>query len=215
MNAHTVAYVRVSSADQNEARRLRALDAAGGYDKLFTEKISAKERKRSALEAMLGHVREGDVVKVKSIDRLTRSTTDLLSIVQELSDKDVSVEFIDTPDMNVRTGQGRFMLTVMGAFAELERTTIRERQSEGIEIAKAQGRFAKKQALTPEQVEEAAQRREACVPLSELPEELGVSRQVARGSHAVKTNGPAAVRMGHVRATCSAANTDGIGAAVV
>lgn len=182
MNAHTVAYVRVSSADQNEARRLEALDAAGGYDKLFTEKISAKERKRSALEAMLGHVREGDVVKVKSIDRLTRSTTDLLSIVQDLSDKDVSVEFIDTPDMNVRTGQGR---------------------------------FAKKQALTPEQVEEAAQRREACVPLSELSEELGVSRQVARGSHAVKTNGPAAVRMVHVRATCSAANTDGIGAAVV
>lgn len=177
MSQHTVAYVRVSSADQNEARQLEALESAGGYDKLFTEKISAKDRKRPALEALLGHVREGDVVRVKSIDRLARSTTDLLAIVQELSDKGVSVEFIDTPDMNVRTGQGKFMLTVMGAFAELERTTIRERQAEGIEIAKAQGRFAKKKALTPEQVEEAAQKREDGASVADLAKELGVSRQ--------------------------------------
>src|SRR5699024_987917 len=99
------------------------------------------------------------------------------AIVQELSDKDVSVEFIDTPDMNVRTGQGKFMLTVMGAFAELERTTISERQSEGIEIAKAQGRVAKKKKLTPEQVEATAHRGEAGVPVTDLAKELGVSRQ--------------------------------------
>jgi len=176
-NSHTVAYVRVSSADQNEARQLEALDAAGGYDKLFTEKISAKDRQRPALEAMLGHVREGDVVRVKSIDRLARSTTDLLAIVQELSDKGVSIEFIDTPDMNVRTGQGKFILTVMAAFAELERTTIRERQAEGIEIAKAEGRFAKKKKLSPEQIAEAAQRREDGASVTDLAKELGVSRQ--------------------------------------
>ena len=86
MSQHTVAYVRVSSADQNEARQLEALEASGGYDKLFVEKISAKNRQRPQLDAMLSHVREGDVVRVKSIDRLARSTSDLLAIVQELSD---------------------------------------------------------------------------------------------------------------------------------
>jgi DNA invertase Pin-like site-specific DNA recombinase len=177
MSKHTVAYVRVSSADQNEARQLEALEASGGYDKLFVEKISAKNRQRPELDAMISHVREGDVVRVKSIDRLARSTSDLLAIVQELSDKGVAVEFLDTPEMNVNSAQGKFMLTVMGAFAELERTTIKERQSEGIEIAKAEGRFAKKKALSPEQVEEAAQKREDGVSVKDLAKELGVSRQ--------------------------------------
>ncbi|PCC49447.1 recombinase family protein [Brevibacterium aurantiacum] len=177
MNKHTVAYVRVSSADQNEARQLEALEASGGYDKLFVEKISAKNRQRPELDAMLSHVREGDVVRVKSIDRLARSTSDLLGIVQDLSDKGVSVEFLDTPEMNVNSAQGKFMLTVMGAFAELERTTIKERQSEGIEIAKAEGRFAKKKALSPQQIEEAAQKREDGVSVADLAKDLGVSKQ--------------------------------------
>lgn len=177
MNKHTVAYVRVSSADQNEARQLEALEASGGYDKLFVEKISAKNRQRPELDAMISHVREGDVVRVKSIDRLARSTNDLLGIVQDLSDKGVSVEFLDTPEMNVNSAQGKFMLTVMGAFAELERTTIKERQSEGIEIAKAEGRFAKKKALSPQQIEEAAQKREDGVGVADLAKELGVSKQ--------------------------------------
>ncbi|WP_193078989.1 recombinase family protein [Brevibacterium aurantiacum] len=177
MNKHTVAYVRVSSADQNEARQLEALEASGGYDKLFVEKISAKNRQRPELDAMISHVREGDVVRVKSIDRLARSTSDLLGIVQDLSDKGVSVEFLDTPEMNVNSAQGKFMLTVMGAFAELERTTIKERQSEGIEIAKAEGRFAKKKALSPQQIEEAAQKREDGVSVADLAKDLGVSKQ--------------------------------------
>lgn len=177
MSAHTVAYVRVSSADQNEARQLEALEASGGYDKLFVEKISAKNRQRPELTAMLSHVREGDVIRVKSIDRLARSTSDLLAIVQELSDKGVAVEFLDTPEMNVNSAQGKFMLTVMGAFAELERTTIRERQTEGIEIAKAEGRFAKKKKLTTEQIEEAQEKRQQGASVADLARDLGVSRQ--------------------------------------
>ncbi|WP_166821857.1 recombinase family protein [Brevibacterium limosum] len=176
-NGQTIGYVRVSSAEQNEARQLEALESAGGYDEVFTEKISAKDRKRPALDAMLRHARKGDVVRVKSIDRLARSTTDLLAIVQELSDKGVSVEFIDTPDMNVQTGQGKFMLTVMAAFAELERTTIRERQSEGIAIAKAEGRYAKAKKLNDEQVAEARQRIADGDTRAEVARDLGVSRQ--------------------------------------
>lgn len=126
---------------------------------------------------MLSHVREGDVVRVKSIDRLARSTSDLLAIVQELSDKGVAVEFLDTPEMNVNSAQGKFMLTVMGAFAELERTTIKERQSEGIEIAKAEGRFAKKKALSDAQVASAAQRRQDGDSVADIAKDLGVSRQ--------------------------------------
>lgn len=176
-NSHIVAYVRVSSAEQNEARQLAALKAAGGFDKLFTEKLSAKDRKRPALEAMLGHVREGDVVRVKSVDRLARSTTDLLGIVQELNDKGVAVEFLDTPTMNVDSAQGKFMLTIMGAFAELERQTIRERQAEGIALAKAEGRFAKVKKLSREQIEEALQRVADGDTKAEIARDLGVSRQ--------------------------------------
>lgn len=173
----TLAYVRVSTAEQNEARQLEAL-AAGDHDKLYVEKVSAKDRDRPQLKAMMDHAREGDVVRVKSIDRLARSTRDLLAIVQELNDKGVSVEFLDTPEMNINSAQGKFMLTVMGAFAELERETIKERQAEGIAAAKARGAYAHRpKKLTDEQVAEAAQKRQDGVSVADLARGLGVSRQ--------------------------------------
>lgn len=173
-----LAYVRVSTAEQNEARQLEALAAAGDHDKLYVEKVSAKDRDRPQLKAMMDHAREGDVVRVKSIDRLARSTRDLLAIVQELNDKGVSVEFLDTPEMNINSAQGKFMLTVMGAFAELERETIKERQAEGIAAAKARGAYAHRpKKLTDEQVAEAAQKRQDGVSVADLARGLGVSRQ--------------------------------------
>ncbi|MBM6589860.1 recombinase family protein [Brevibacterium sp. RIT 803] len=177
MSGKIVAYVRVSSADQNEARQLEALESAGGYDKLFIEKISAKDRHRPQLTAMREFVREGDTVRVKSIDRLARSTRDLLDIVQEFSDNDVSVEFLDTPDMNIGSAQGKFMLTVMGAFAELERVTINERQREGIALAKAEGRFGKPRKLDAMQITDVIERRHNGEKVADLAADLGVSRQ--------------------------------------
>src|SRR5690625_5602823 len=97
-----VGYARVSSADQNLDRQLEVLSRA---DKIFTEKISGSSRERPELTRMLEYVREGDTVLVKSPDRLARSTTDLLALVEQLRAKDVQIEFIDNPALNTDTPQ--------------------------------------------------------------------------------------------------------------
>lgn len=169
-----IGYARVSAADQNLDRQLEALSKA---DKVFTEKASGKNtRDRPELSRMLEYVRDGDTVLVKSPDRLARSTTDLLALIEQLREKDVSVEFIDNPALNTDTPQGEFMITVLAAMAQLERATIRERQAEGIAIAKKKGVYARTKRLTPEQIAEARERVEAGVAHARVARELGVSR---------------------------------------
>jgi len=170
-----VGYARVSSTDQNLDRQLLALT---DVDKLFEEKVSGKSRaKRSELEAMLGYVREGDLVKVQSPDRLARSTKDLLDIVEQLQAKGVDIEFVDNPQLNTDSPHGEFMLTVLAAIAQLERKLLLERQREGIAIAKAKGVYRKQKALTPEQVEDAKKRVTEGVTKARVARDLGVSRQ--------------------------------------
>lgn len=170
-----VGYVRVSAADQNEARQLEAL---GEVDRLFSEKVSGKNTSdREQLKEMMAYVREGDTVRVKSPDRLARSTTDLLSLVEQLRTKGVAVEFVDNPALNTDTPQGEFMLTILAAVAQLERATIRERQAEGIAIAKRNGVYDRAPKLTPEQIAEARQRADSGVPKARVARDLGVSRQ--------------------------------------
>lgn len=170
-----VGYVRVSAADQNEARQLEAL---GEVDRLFSEKVSGKNTSdREQLKEMMAYVREGDTVRVKSPDRLARSTTDLLSLVEQLRKKGVAVEFVDNPALNTDTPQGEFMLTILAAVAQLERATIRERQAEGIAIAKRNGVYDRAPKLTPEQIAEARQRADSGVPKARVARDLGVSRQ--------------------------------------
>lgn len=169
-----VGYVRVSAADQNEARQL---EAVGDVDRLFSEKVSGKNTAdRERLQEMLAYVRQGDKVRVKSPDRLARSTTDLLSIVRGLAAKGVAVEFVDNPALNTDTPQGEFMLTILAAVAELERATIRERQAEGIAIAKRRGVYARGPKLSAEQTASARERIRAGVAKSVIARDLGVSR---------------------------------------
>lgn len=129
-----VFYARVSSQEQNEARQIEACNQAD-CEKLFLDKASGKNQERKALKEMLSFVRQGDTVYVSEIARLARNTTDLLSIVNQLDEKGVAFvslkEAIDTT-----TPQGKFMLTVFGAMAELERAYILQRQAEGIAEAK-------------------------------------------------------------------------------
>lgn len=114
----------------------------GNYkvDRIFSEKLSGANTDRPQLRAMLDYVREGDTLYVESISRLGRSTKDLLNIIDTLTDKNVTLishkENIDTD-----TPTGKFMLTVFAALSQLERERIRQRQREGIEIAKAQGKY--------------------------------------------------------------------------
>lgn len=134
-----IGYVRVSTEEQNTARQ-EALMESLDVDELFIDKMSGKNRERPELQRMLSFVRKGDVVIVESISRFARNTKDLLELIEFLSAQEVTFvsqkESIDT-----RTPTGKFMLTIFGAVAELEREYILQRQREGIEIAKAQGKY--------------------------------------------------------------------------
>ena len=138
-----VAYIRVSTAEQNEARQLTMAEEHGA-EKIFMEKVSGKNANREELKKMLDFVREGDIVITESISRIARNTRDLLSIVSELTEK--KVEFVSLKEsIDTATPQGRFMLTVFGALAELERENILQRQAEGIAEAKAKGIYKGRQ----------------------------------------------------------------------
>ena len=134
-----IGYIRVSSEDQNPARQEAALKEKG-CTRLYMDKMSGKNSKRPELQEMLSYIRQGDTVVVESISRLARSTRDLLEIVDQFNSKGVAFvslkEAIDTD-----TPQGKFVLTIFAALSELEREYIRQRQAEGIAIAKREGKY--------------------------------------------------------------------------
>ena len=149
-----VGYVRCSTVEQNEERQLRMM-AERGIDPahIFTDKASGKNTDRPAFHKMMNYVREGDTVIVESISRIARNTRDLLAIVEQLTAK--GVEFVSIKEnIDTTTPQGKFMLTVFGALAELERENILERQREGIAIAKEQGKYKGRKPIDadPEQL---------------------------------------------------------------
>ena len=170
-----VGYARVSSGDQNIARQLEALEVE--CDKIFIEKVSAaKTSNRPQFQEMMRYLRDGDVLQVTSADRLARSTRDLLDIVQSLKDRGVHVEFLDNPALNTDTPQGEFMLTILAAVAQLERSIIRERQAEGIAIARAAGKYDRAPKLNPEQAREVRRLDALGVPKMAIARKMGCSR---------------------------------------
>ena len=139
MRAMKVSYIRVSSEDQCYDRQLKAMEEIG-VEKFFVEKISGKNMNREQLKAMLAFVRTGDTLYVESFSRLARSTQDLLTIIEKLNEKGVS--FVSLKEnIDTTTPQGKFILTVFAGLAEFERTQLLQRQREGIEIAKAAGKY--------------------------------------------------------------------------
>ncbi|HPZ10686.1 MAG TPA: recombinase family protein [Candidatus Eremiobacteraeota bacterium] len=141
-----VGYVRVSTADQNTARQ-EVLMKDLGVEKIFIDKLSGKNRDRKQLKEMLSFIREGDMVIVESISRIARNTKDLLEIVDQFKSK--GVEFVSKKEsIDTNTTAGKFMLTVFGAIAELERGYILDRQKEGIEIAKKEGKYKGRKPIT-------------------------------------------------------------------
>ena len=125
-----VAYVRVSTAEQNEDRQIEALQKYN-IEKWFTEKVSAKDVNRPELQNMIDFVRSGDTVYVHDFSRLARNTMDLLEITENLKNKDVKL-ISNKENFDTSTPTGKFMLTTIGAIAEFERSLILERQREGI-----------------------------------------------------------------------------------
>lgn len=138
-----IGYIRVSTEDQNTARQEIQMQ---DLDKLYIEKVSGKSTQRPELKKMMDYIREGDTVVVESISRFARNTKDLLSLVEELTQK--SVAFVSLKEsIDTATPQGQFMLTVFGAMAQLERDCILQRQREGIAIAKAEGKYKGRQPI--------------------------------------------------------------------
>jgi DNA invertase Pin-like site-specific DNA recombinase len=176
MNGHNVAYIRVSSYDQNTERQLEGLT----YDRIFEEKASGKDTERPQLKACLEHLRTGDTLHVHSIDRLARNLKDLQFLVEKLTGKGVMVQFHKegltfTGDENPMQN---LMFQMIGAVAQFERALIKERQMEGIKNALKKGvKFGAQQKLSEEQVKEIKQRVAQGDQKKALAEEYGVSRQ--------------------------------------
>lgn len=147
-----VAYVRVSTVEQNEARQREALQSYG-IDKWFIEKVSGKDTKRPELQALLDYIREDDTVYVEEFSRLGRSTADLLAIVQRI--EDLGAKFISIKEnFDTKTPAGRLQMTMMAAIAEFERSMILERQREGIAIAKREGKYKGRKAVNVPNIQE-------------------------------------------------------------
>lgn len=134
-----IGYIRVSTKEQNTIRQEYLMESLG-VDEIYIDRMSGKTRDRPELNKMLDYVRKGDTVVVESISRFARNTRDLLELVEQLSTK--GVEFVSQKEaIDTSTATGKFMLTVFGAVAELEREYILQRQREGITIAKEQGKY--------------------------------------------------------------------------
>ena len=134
-----VAYIRVSTEEQNEARQLEAMKNKG-IERYFTEKVSGKDTKRPKLQEMLEFVREGDEIYIHDFSRLARSTKDLLEIVELLNKKKVTLKS-NKENLDTSTPTGKLMLTMIGAINEFERQNLLERQKERNSNSKARGKI--------------------------------------------------------------------------
>jgi DNA invertase Pin-like site-specific DNA recombinase len=176
MAGQRIGYVRVSTFDQNPERQLEGIQV----DRTFTDKASGKDVHREQLEALMDFARSGDTVIVHSMDRLARNLDDLRRIVQTLTEKDVRIDFVkenlsftgeDSPMANL-------MLSVMGAFAEFERALLKERQREGIALAKQRGIYrGRKRSLTDADITVLKSRVAAGEKKAHIARDLGISRE--------------------------------------
>lgn len=170
-----IAYIRVSTAEQNEQRQVEAMKSMG-IDKWFIEKISGKDMHRPKLQEMLEFVREGDTVHIHDFSRLARSTADLLNIVDTLNRKGVTL-ISNKENIDTSTPTGKLMLTFIGAIAEFERQNLLDRQHEGIALAKEAGKYKGGKRKVVKGFEDGYTRyRERLITKSALARELHISR---------------------------------------
>lgn len=178
MNGQLVGYVRVSSVDQNLDRQLEQMKDC---DIVFEEKASGKDTERPKLSAMMAHIRKGDIVQVCSIDRLARNNVDLQELVKAINAKGVTIKFLKEGLTFGGDGNddaiSKMMLTMLAAISEFERALIKERQREGIAIAKAKGKYhGRKPKLSSSQVEELRQAVASGKSKTDLAKQFGITR---------------------------------------
>lgn len=153
-----IGYVRVSTVEQNEERQIEGL-SKHGIEKWYTEKVSGKNTNRPELQRMLSEAKFGDVIYVHDFSRLARSTKDLLEIVEDLNSRGIHV-VSNKENIDTNTNSGKLMLTMFAAIYEFERTNMLERQAEGIEIARREGKYrncGRKKLSAPENFDDLVQ----------------------------------------------------------
>lgn len=170
-----IGYIRISATDQNTARQELLMEQLG-VDEVYIDRMSGKNTNRPELQRMMEYVRRGDTVIVESISRFARNTRDLLELVEQLSVK--GVEFVSKKEaIDTTTPTGKFMLTVLGAVAELEREYILQRQREGIAIAKANGVYKGRKPIQPPEFEKVMVKwRRGEITAAEAMRQLGMSK---------------------------------------
>jgi DNA invertase Pin-like site-specific DNA recombinase len=176
MSGKVIGYRRVSSILQNTERQLDGV----AVDKMFEDKLSGKDTNRPQLQAMLEFIREGDTLLVHSLDRLGRNIDDLRALVNGMVARGVTVKFMKETLVFTKDETNHFselMLNMLASFAQFERSIIKERQKEGVQIAKAAGAYkGRKQEMTPERIAEIRSRVAAQEPKAQIAKAMGISR---------------------------------------
>ena len=176
MKGQTIAYIRVSAPDQNPDRQLEGME----FDRKFIDKFTGRVLDRPALNEMLLYVREGDHVYVHSMDRLARNLLDLRKVVKVLTDKKVRVQFLK--ENLIFTGDDLpmsvLLMSMIGAFAEFELSCIKERQREGIRLARARGIYiGRRKILNREQTAEVKRLAKEGLKKTEIAKMFNISRE--------------------------------------
>lgn len=176
MSGQRIGYIRVSTLDQNHERQLEGIE----LDRTFVDHASGKDTSRLELEELLSFVRAGDTLIVHSMDRLARNLDDLRHLVQKLTSQDITVEFVkeylifngnDSP-------MAKLMLSIMGPFARFERELLKERQCEGIALARQRGVYrGRKKSLNHDVTQDIIRRIENGESKARLAKEYGISRE--------------------------------------
>jgi len=168
-------YARVSTDGQSLDAQVKQLRAAGA-EKVFRETASGAKTDRAQLRRVIGQIAEGDVLTVTRLDRLARSTRDLLNTLATITGKGAGFRSLNDAWADTTTAHGRLMLTVLGGLAEFERELIRARTGEGRERAKARGvKMGRRPKLTDHQKREALKRRDKGEPMREIARTYNVS----------------------------------------
>lgn len=174
-----IGYVRVSSIDQNEQRQLAALETFH-VERIFVDRASGRDLERPELKKLLEFIREGDELIVVSMDRLARNLSDLLQLVDALTEKGIGIRFLKEnlafEPKGSASPMAKLMLSMIGAFAEFERSLIRERQREGIELAKMRGVYKGRKPIAEEKMEEALKLVSIGVSKTTAANRVGISR---------------------------------------
>lgn len=175
VTATKIGYARVSTSDQSLTAQIQALNAIG-CQHLYQEELSGKITDRPQLKALLEYIREGDIVVVTKLDRLARSTKDLLSIADDIQEKGAGLEVLNI-QLDTTTPTGKLMLTLLGAIAEFEREIMLERQQEGIVIAKAEGKYKGRKPIGEDKLQQVQTLVNSGMNVSQAVSKVGMARR--------------------------------------